>query len=278
MVSRRRMVSATALGLLALASIFFDPFFVTVVVALIALGLYEFFTMLEKKGIPIYKYFGATIGIIIPLSIFLRFELTRGWEFLFISIALGTLFVLQFSRRQSSNAVLAISATMFALFYISWFFSFMIKLKLLPYGTALVGFLLLVTKGADIGAFFVGRRFGRRALIPHISPKKTVEGAFGGIATAVIAALASRVFLPPLSAFSWLNLILLGFVLGVLGMLGDLSESLIKRDCAAKDSGSVLPGMGGVMDVIDSLLFTAPAFYFYMNYYLSRTFVSGTGF
>jgi phosphatidate cytidylyltransferase len=272
------MISATAMGVLALVSCFFDPLFVMVVVALIALGLFEFFTMLEKKGIPIYKYFGIATGVIIPLSIFLRFELTRGWEFLFISLALGTLFILQFSRRESTNAVLAISATMFALFYISWFFSFMIKLKILPYGTQLVGFLLLVTKGADIGAFFVGRRFGRRALIPHISPKKTVEGALGGIATAVVAALASRLFLPDLTAFSWINLLLLGFALGGLGMLGDLSESLIKRDCATKDSGTVLPGMGGVMDVIDSLLFTAPAFYFYMNYYMSRTFVSGTGF
>ncbi len=278
MVSRRRMVSSTAMGLLAVVSIFFDALFVMVVVALIALGLYEFFTMLENKDIPIYKYFGITIGIIIPLSIFLRFELTKGWEFLFISFALGTLFVLQFSRRQNANAVLAISATMFALFYISWFFSFMIKLKILPYGTALVGFLLLVTKGADIGAFFVGRRFGRHALIPHISPKKTVEGALGGVVAAVACALASRIFLPALSAFSWPNLIMLGCVLGGLGLLGDLSESLIKRDCSTKDSGTILPGMGGIMDVIDSLLFTAPAFYFYMNYYISRTFVSGTGF
>jgi len=278
MVKRKRMISATVMGILSAVAIFFDPLFVMAAVVLIALGLYEFFTMLERKGIPIYKYFGITIGVIIPLSIFLRFELTRGWEFLFISFALGTLFVLQFSRRESTNAVLAISATMFALFYISWFFSFMIKLKILPYGTQLVGFLLLVTKGADIGAFFAGRRFGRRALIPHVSPKKTVEGALGGMAAAVLVALACRIFLPDLTAFSWPNLILLGFALGGLGMLGDLSESLIKRDCASKDSGAILPGMGGVMDVIDSLLFTAPAFYFYMNYYMSRTFVSGTGF
>ncbi|MGE5279279.1 MAG: phosphatidate cytidylyltransferase [Deltaproteobacteria bacterium] len=278
MVKKTRMITATAMGVLALVSLFLDPLFVTVVVALITLGLFEFFTMLERKGIPIYKYFGTTIGIIIPSSIFFRFELTRGWEFLFISLALGTLFVLQFSRRENTNAVLAISSTLFALFYISWFFSFMIKLKIMPNGTQLVGFLLLVTKGADIGAFFVGRRFGRRALIPHISPKKTVEGALGGMAAAVAAALASSVFLPKISAFSWHNLIILGCALGALGMLGDLSESLIKRDCEAKDSGTILPGMGGVMDVIDSLLFTAPAFYFYMNYYMSRTFVCGTGF
>ena len=73
-------------------------------------------------------------------------------------------------------------------------------------------------------------------------------------------------------------MMLLGIVLSWLGMLGDLSESLIKRDCSAKDSNSIFPGMGGVLDVIDSLLFTAPAFYFLINYYLSKTFVAGTGF
>jgi phosphatidate cytidylyltransferase len=277
-MTKRRLLTGTLLGALALLSLFHDGFYVGVVVFLISLGLYEFFTLIEKKGIPIYKYFGVLVGAIIPLSIFLRFELTKGWELLFISLALGTLFVLQFSRRQSENAVVAISTTMFGLFYIAWFFSFMVKLKLLPYGTALVGCLLLITKGADVGAYFIGVRWGRRALIPRISPKKTVEGTLGGLVAAVLAALLCRSFLPALPIFSWQNCVWLGLALGTLGLLGDLSESLVKRDCASKDSGAILPGMGGVLDVIDSLLFTAPAFYFFMNYYLSRAFVSGTGF
>jgi len=263
MVSRRRLVSATGMGLLALASILFDPLFVMVVVVLIALGLFEFFSMLEKKGIPIYKYFGITIGVIIPLSIFLRFELTRGWEFLFISLALGTLFVLQFSRRQSSNAVIAISSTMFALFYIAWFFSFMIKLKILPYGTALVGFLLLVTKGADIGAFFVGRRFGRHALIPHISPKKTVEGAVGGLLGGMVTALACDFLI--LKGASPIGSICAGAGINIMNQFGDLGESVLKRAFGIKDSGGVFPGHGGVLDRLDSLLFAAPFFYFWVT-------------
>jgi phosphatidate cytidylyltransferase len=274
----RRVVTAFLLGLFSLGTIFVDALYILTVVLLIGLGLYEFFALIEKKGIQVYKYFGIAIGTIIPLSIACRFELTRGWELLFISLALGTLIVLQFSRRDSTNAVLAVSTTMFGIFYIAWFFSFMIKIKILPYGTALVGCLLLITKSADIGAFLVGTRWGRKALIPRISPKKSVEGSMGGLAFAILAALASRSFLPALPIFSWPNMIIVGFVLGILALLGDLSESLIKRDCAAKDSNSIFPGMGGVLDVIDSLLFTAPAFYFFINYTVTKAFTSGTGF
>lgn len=274
----RRFMTAICLGIFSVTAIFFEQIYVMAVVLLIALGLLEFFGMIEKKGIPVYKYFGTVVGIIIPLSTYLRFELTRGWELLFLSMALGALFILQFSRRESTNAVLGISTLVFGVFYIAWFFSYMIKLKMLPYGTVLAGSLLLITKGADVGAFLIGVKWGRRSLLPRISPKKTIEGALGGVFFGVLGALASKSFLPDLPVFSWMNLIFLGVGLSCLAILGDLSESLIKRDCAAKDSGAALPGMGGVLDVIDSLLFTAPAFYFYMNYYLSRSFESVTGF
>lgn len=277
-MTNRRIVTAVFLGVFSLATLFVEWLYVLTVVALISLGLYEFFTLIEKKGIPMYKYFGTVIGIVIPLSIYCRFELTRGWELLFIAVALLTLFVLQFSRRENTNAVVGISTTMFGLLYIAWFFSFMIKIKLLPSGTALVACLLLVTKGADIGAYLTGMRWGRHSLIPRISPNKTVEGTLGGVFFGIAGAVASKFFLPAYPIFSWPNMIVLGIVLSGLGMLGDLSESLIKRDCSTKDSSSVFPGMGGVLDVIDSLLFTAPAFYFFINYYLGKTFVAGTGF
>lgn len=274
----RRIATAALLGLFSLATIFVEWVYVLTVAVLILLGLYEFFSLIEKKGIPMYKYFGTALGIVIPLSIYGRFELTKGWELIFITLALLILFILQFSRRESTHAVVGIATTMFGLLYIAWLFSFMIKIKLLPYGTAFVGCLLLVTKGADIGAFLVGMKWGRRSLIPRISPKKTVEGTLGGLGFGVLGALASKSFLPDFSIFSWSNMIILGIVLSVLGMLGDLSESLIKRDCSAKDSNILFPGMGGVLDIIDSLLFTAPAFYFLLSFYLSKAFVTGTGF
>ncbi|MBI5872679.1 MAG: phosphatidate cytidylyltransferase [Candidatus Omnitrophica bacterium] len=274
----RRVVTATLLGIFSVATLFIEWLYVLTIVAFISLGLYEFFSLIEKKGIPMYKYFGTAIGVVIPLSIYGRFELTKGWELLFIALALLTLFILQFSRRETTNAVVGISTTMFGLLYIAWFFSFMIKIKLLPAGTSLVACLLLVTKGADIGAFLVGMWRGRHSLIPRISPKKTIEGTLGGMAFGVVGALISKSFLPDFSIFTWPNMIILGVVLSGLGLLGDLSESLIKRDCSTKDSNTLFPGMGGVLDVIDSLLFTAPAFYFSINYYLSKAFVAGTGF
>jgi len=97
--------------------------------------------------------------------------------------------------------------------------------------------------------------------MPHISPKKSVEGAIGGLLFSIVGAVVSKVFLN----FTYLHLILMGISLGILGQLGDLSESLMKRDCQVKDSGNIFPGLGGALDSIDSLLFVAPVFYFYIS-------------
>jgi len=224
-------------------------------------GLYEFFSMLDKKGISAYKYFGIGLGMVIPLSTMFRFELTKGWEFLFIVLALLFLILMQFKRRRNSGAIVDIATTMFGIIYVSWFFSFLIKIRYLEGGMGLLAVVLLITKSGDIGAYLIGSRFGRNALLPRISPKKTVEGAIGGLIFSILMAFICK----PILGFGYLHLIILGICMGLLGQLGDLSESLIKRDCEVKDSGKIFPGMGGVLDEIDSLLFVAPVFYFYMS-------------
>jgi phosphatidate cytidylyltransferase len=238
----------------------------------IIIGLYEFFTMLEHKGINIYKYFGIGMGAIIPLSILFRFELTKTWELLFIVLSLIFLILMQFRRSQSSGVIVGISVTIFGILYVSWFFSFLIKIRYLPNGLGFLAAVLLITKLGDIGAYFIGSRFGKRPLIPHISPKKSIEGSIGGLTFSVLGALVSKSFFPAFGGIppgrenlGYLHLVLLGIFLGILGQLGDLSESLMKRDCQVKDSGIIFPGLGGVLDVIDSLIFTGPAFYFYMS-------------
>lgn len=260
----KRIISGIVLIGIVITIIFFELASVATIIVLIGIGLYEFFTMLEKKGIKIYKYFGIAMGLVIPLSIAFRFELTKRWELLFLVLTLLFLILMQFRRRQNSGVIVDISTTIFGILYVSWFFSFMIKIRYLEDGLSLLAALLLITKLGDIGAFFVGTRFGKIPLLPRISPKKTVEGAFGGLVFSVVGALISRGFSWSLEGFSYLHVVLMGLSLGVLGQLGDLSESLIKRDCQVKDSGTILPGMGGVLDEIDSLLFTAPVFYFYM--------------
>jgi len=257
----KRIISSAVLISIISAVIFLDWLCALVVTLFIVVGLYEYFVMLEKKGINIYKYFGIGMGTIIPLSIMFRFEPTKSWELLFIVLALFFLLLMQFKRRDSSGVIVDISTTLFGILYVSWFFSFMIKIRYLYGGLGFLAVLLLITKLGDIGAYLVGSRWGRQPLMPHISPKKTIEGALGGLLFSVLGALVSKPFLP----FGYGQLLLIAIGLGILGQLGDLSESLLKRDCQIKDSGSIFPGMGGVLDQIDSLLFTAPVFYFYLS-------------
>jgi phosphatidate cytidylyltransferase len=254
----KRVISAVILISIISGVIFFDWLCGLAIILFIIGGLYEYFLMLEKKGISIYKYFGIGMGTIIPLSIMFKFEPTKSWELLFIVLALFFLILMQFKRRDSSGVIVDISTTLFGILYVSWFFSFLIKIRYLSGGLGFLAALLLITKLGDIGAYLVGSKWGKRLLIPHISPKKTVEGALGGLFFSILGGLACKGLLP----FTYWQLLIISISLGVLGQLGDLSESLLKRDCQVKDSGNIFPGMGGVLDEIDSLLFTAPVFYF----------------
>ncbi len=267
-MSKERLISSIIMIGVAILAVLNEWFFIIALLALTIGGLYEFFYLIKKKGIPIYSYTGIVIGILIPLSIFTRFELTENWELLFIVLLPLLIFLLQFGRKDNANAVLGISTTLFGILYVSWFFSFLIKIRyLLPgmYGVGLLAFILLVTKGGDIGAILIGSKFGRHPLLPRISPNKTIEGSLGSFVFSALAAVAGKSLLPPQFGFSVVHIALMGAFFGGLGQLGDLSESLIKRDCNVKDSGKLLPGLGGVLDTIDSILFSAPAFYFYMS-------------
>lgn len=262
-----RLISSVLLILFVFFTVMVWPnwFFCLVLTVMIAAALNEFYTLVEKKGIHIFKISGISIGILVPTSIFFAFEPTKGWELLFIIAVLLTIFILQFTRSESNQAIVGVSTTIFGILYISWTFSFMMKLKLisqdsLPAGNLLVAFLLLVTKVGDIGAYFIGTYFGKHSLIPRISPKKSVEGAIGGFIFSVAAALISKAYLPSVPVH---HLFVLGCLLGILAQIGDLSESLIKRDSQVKDSADLIPGLGGVLDLVDSILFTAPTLYFY---------------
>ncbi|MBI3318872.1 MAG: phosphatidate cytidylyltransferase [Candidatus Omnitrophica bacterium] len=244
--------------------------FALVTISFIGIALNEFFALVELKGIVIERWIGLLVGLLIPLSIYWEFEPTKGWELFFMVVAFLTLFVLQLRRRDSSQAIVGISTALFGIFYVSWCFSFLIKLRFLtgpsvPDGRWLVALLLLSTKGGDIGAYAVGSVFGRHTLIRRVSPSKTWEGLGGGLLFSLIAAMSLKFALPQVGIG---HLALLGVLLGLLGQLGDLSESLIKRDCQVKDSGTLLPGMGGMLDVLDSLLFASPICYFYVRKFL----------
>jgi phosphatidate cytidylyltransferase len=132
-------------------------------------------------------------------------------------------------------------------------------LRALPDGRQFIYFLAFAIWAGDTGAFYLGSRYGRRPLAPRISPKKTVEGALGGLAATVVVAVAGGGQIWP--RLSWDKAAWVGLLLGLAGIMGDLCESVVKRGAAAKDSGSLIPGHGGVLDRLDSLMFAGPLLY-----------------
>ncbi|SEA07632.1 phosphatidate cytidylyltransferase [Desulfuromusa kysingii] len=150
------------------------------------------------------------------------------------------------------------------LVYLPFLFSHLMLLRLLPEGRQWIFMTLIVIMSCDSFAYFVGRRFGQRKLYPAVSPNKTVEGGLGGLFGSVLAMMVVKfTFLPALGVVDGVFIALL---LGVLGQLGDLFESLLKRACQVKDSGNIIPGHGGMLDRLDSLLFTFPVVYYLARY------------
>lgn len=265
----KRFLSSFILGLFSIFSLFFLPkaTFVLLITVFCGFAAYEFFSLVEKKGIRAIKSLGVLGAAIIPFSIFKGFELLQGWELLFAFAIIFILFLIQFTRRENNNLTIAAAITFFGVFYAGWLLSFLVRIFMLPDGSMLVGFLLLTTKSGDVFAYICGNKFGKHPLIQRISPKKTVEGAVCAFLATVLFSCLSKIYLPQ---FSIAHLFLLGVLFGILGQVGDLSESLIKRDCNVKDSGALIPGFGGVLDLVDSLLFTAPVFYFYLIFIYLR--------
>ena len=258
----KRIIPFIILSIIGVFSIIYYPLCGIVSSLMIVIGLYEFFYMVEKKGVSLFKPFGILIGLLIPVTIYFNFSIQEGWQFLFVVMGIFVLFLLELTKKKTHQSVLSISATIFGIIYISWCLSFLIRIRQLPEGAILTGFLLLVTKSSDTGAYLWGKKFGKTRLIKRISPKKSLEGAIGGFFTSLVIGIMFSFFVGSITFWEKFFLII---ILAVLAQLGDLFESLIKRDCEVKDSGKLLPGMGGILDVIDSLIFTAPTFYLYLT-------------
>jgi len=225
----RQRIFISIIWILAVSAIIFllpAWCFTVVIVLIIAMAMFEFFTMIQKKDLPVYSFFGIIVGCLLPVSIYFKFEPTQKWEFLLITTVCLTVFLLQLTKRKTDNATSGIAVTIFAIFYISWFFSFLVKIRVsdlvVPDGRMLVSFLLIVTKIGDVGAYFFGRYFGAHQLIPRISPKKSIEGAIGGFLCSFLGAFLCSKLMPQIEL---IHIAILGILLGVLGQIGDLSES-----------------------------------------------------
>lgn len=268
-----------AVGLGTILSGYEQLFFVTIA-GLGLLGLWEYFEMLDRCGIPNFKLTALICAAVFFTGSFYTFrsygpDKSYDFEIAVLVVFLMVVFGRQmFRRTRDKNPLETMVYTLFGLLYIVWLFNFLTKIVYLPprdafgqtTGQYYVLYLVLVTKFSDMGAYLVGSLCGRHKLVPHISPKKTWEGLGGAIGLAVAGSFGLWALIPQhLSVFTATDVAVLGLLLGLAAVIGDLAESIVKRSIEAKDSGGLLPGIGGVLDLMDSLLFTAPLLFFYMR-------------
>ncbi len=248
------------------------PFLVIAGLALAA-GLFEFYSLSKKLELKA----DAAVGYIGAAALFVAFFFdapAKAPDLLLLTCALFVILTLvsQTFRFQKdfSKMLGGIGVTLFGVFYVAFLGGFLVSLRSgfeshPELSSDLLAYFFLVIMGSDAGAYFAGRAFGKHKLAPAISPGKTVEGLVGGILAAIgFAALASWWFLPEL-AFPWS--MGLAAVMAILGVLGDLAESAMKRGSNTKDAASLLPGHGGLLDRLDSLLFNAPILYYFARFY-----------
>ena len=257
-----RLVTA-AVGIPALALVVWlgEPVFSVVVAAVAALAAVEVCDLARSKGLTPSRVMAAVLSAALVLS---HFGFSAIWSTpeyvpLLIAAAITILaLTLTLSPIQNRNAAL----TLAAILYPAALLAHAPLLRGSEQGLEWIAFLLIVTFSSDTGAFFVGKAMGKRPLAPTISPNKTWEGAIGGFAAAILAAFTAAWTLdididPPL-------IVVLGTLMGVVGQAGDLFESKLKRLAGVKESGRLLPGHGGVLDRLDSIVFNLALVYYFV--------------
>jgi phosphatidate cytidylyltransferase len=242
----------------------------SLVLAIGWVGLVEFYRLLAARGERPYRALGLAAGSVIICSAYFQLG-THGN--LLLTVVLIITMAIELLRSDNRGAVHAIGGTLFGVFYVAWLGSHLVFLRELPrlagldykIGSELVLFLFLCAWGCDTGAYLIGKAIGRHPLLPRVSPRKSVEGAIGGLVFGALCGLAASFTFA--SIFSPGRGVALGLLISASGQIGDLVESLLKRDSLSKDSAAamIIPGHGGVLDRFDSILFAAPVFYYVLR-------------
>lgn len=292
----RRLTSTVVLWTVILLALFSshrlisNSVFILIIGVMALAGLAEFYGLVEKRGLACFRYWGMLGGALLMGGTFLHLttlhfgindspsranDFDAGFLILFV---LG-LCVRQLFSKTNSAGILAIATTLFGLMYVPWLLNFIQKINFFPFpagsppdaGKFFVLYFILLTKFSDMGAYLVGSLIGRHKMIPRISPGKTWEGFVGAI---LISTGTSLVFVHYLGGhmfhMNWIHAVVLGVLLSSTAVIGDLIESLFKREAGVKDSGHFFPGIGGILDLLDSLLFNAPIMYLYLRHILTH--------
>jgi phosphatidate cytidylyltransferase len=287
----RRSVSTLILWAIVLAAMFSknpivsNGVFVLLVAGLALAGLVEFYGLAEKRGLACFKYCGLVGGVLLMVGTFLNVTGhigTQGsparvndFETSFLILFVLGLCVRQFVSKTNTAGLTAIAITLFGLMYVPWLLNFIQKINFFPSlggdGKFYVFYFILVTKFSDTGAYVVGSLIGKHKMIPRISPAKTWEGFAGAIVVSTGASLLFvHFFGDHMLGMKTIHAVVLGIILSSTAVIGDLIESLFKREAGVKDSGKLFPGIGGILDLLDSLLFNAPIMYLYLRHILTH--------
>jgi phosphatidate cytidylyltransferase len=286
----RRLFSFVVLWTIVIGALFSghkvlsDYFFLLILVFLAATGLMEFYGMAQKLGYACYTKLGIFGGVLLISATFVYVSgdfgfAARPWRVNDFETSFLIFFVLglclsQLASRRNTTGFIAISTTLFGWMYVPWLLNFIQKINFFGQqgveGQYYVLYFVVVTKLSDCGAYAVGSLFGKHKMIPRISPGKTWEGFAGAVVVSTAASVVfARVAGGHLAGMTPAHSIVLGVILSTGAVVGDLIESLFKREAGLKDSGHLFPGIGGILDLLDSLLFNAPLMYLYLRHVLT---------
>jgi len=265
---KRVFVSLIGVPIILIASYLGGYYFFSFVVIISLISFYEFSLLVKNKGANVNLFLGGLIILILLLNQFMNFV------DLFAIILLSSLSLLTVELfRNKGSAIFNLGSTFLGIYYIGVFSAALILLREFYsndfYAENLGAYFIISILASiwigDSAAYYGGINFGRHKLFPRVSPKKSWEGAIFGFIFSVGTMILAKVLV--LNSLSWMNVIIIGIIIGTIGQIGDLVESLIKRDSEVKDSSSLIPGHGGFFDRFDSLLFSAPAIWIYLNYF-----------
>lgn len=246
----------------------FIPIFLFLNAGIISLALAEYYHLATNKGFQPLTAFGIgfSIAYILGLSVGLHYKVFAGLSSMILLFSMLILFLVLFKHQRLALGNLAI--TLFGIGYLTIPLSCALRInyffpvEAMEDGRLWLTYVILTSKIADVGAYFCGKILGKNKLAPSLSPRKTIEGAMGGLGASLVISLLFAFIVPHFTLFrmTLFQSIWIGLAISILSQLGDLSESLLKRDAGVKDS-SHLPGFGGILDLVDSLVFTLPFVY-----------------
>jgi len=258
-----RILTALIAAPILVACVYFGgAAFIVLVLTLALFSLNEFYKMMQKKDFHPAYWVGNFFTIF--FIIFASYALKKTWEPAHSAIltcaAVATMIATLFLKERPKEAIVDIAVTLLGMIYIGWFFSYFIFIRALTEKGAYLMFLMGTIWSLDVIAYLAGKKFGKHKLWPSVSPRKSIEGAIAGFIFCIIAAGVFGYY----AGFDMPHSLVLGAIIGIVAQFSDLVESLIKRDAGVKDSSEIVPGHGGVLDRMDSFIFTAPIFYYYL--------------